>query len=92
MTHPMPNTSSTGSSGCSQVDRFGKHFENCRNREGHVKAFVFFPTKMLSKITVALSEIFEAIATHTDAALKRNANDRNVLLFYQNHRQSLREC
>ena len=38
MTHPMPNTSSTASSGCSQVDRFIKHFEKCRNREGHVKA------------------------------------------------------
>jgi len=37
----MPNTSSTGSSGCSQVDRFTKHFEKCRNREGHVKASVF---------------------------------------------------
>jgi len=41
MTHSMPNTSSTGSSGCSPVDRFSKHFEKCRNREGHVKASVF---------------------------------------------------
>jgi len=41
MTHPMPNTSSTGSSGCSQLDRFRKNFEKCRNREGHVKASVF---------------------------------------------------
>jgi len=32
-THPMPDTSSTGSSGCSQVDRFSNHFEKCRNFE-----------------------------------------------------------
>jgi len=30
MTHPMPNTSSAGSSGCSHVDRFGSHFKQCR--------------------------------------------------------------
>jgi len=45
MTHPMPNTSSSGSSGCSQVDRFSKRFEKCRNREDHVKASVFFPNR-----------------------------------------------
>jgi len=44
MTQPMPNTSSTGSSGCSQVDKFSEHFEKCCNREGHVKASVFPPT------------------------------------------------
>ena len=41
--HASPNTSSTGNSGCSQGDRFSKHFEKCRNREGHVKASVFPP-------------------------------------------------
>jgi len=31
------------SSGCSHDDRFGKHFRNCRNREGHEKASVLLP-------------------------------------------------
>jgi len=48
MTHPMPNTSSMGRSGCSQVDRFSKHFEKYRNREGHVKASVFLPTWLVT--------------------------------------------
>jgi len=49
MTHPMLNISSTGSSGCSQVDRFSKHFEKCRDRESHVKASVFLPNIYLLK-------------------------------------------
>jgi len=48
MTHPVPNTSSMGSSDCSQVDRFSKHFEKCRHREGHVKASVcLLPTDVV---------------------------------------------
>jgi len=55
MTHPMPNTSSMGSSGCSQVDRFSKHFEKCRNREGHMKASVFLPRDEDDALRMALS-------------------------------------
>jgi len=43
----MLNTSSNGSSGCSGVDRFSKHFEKCCNREGHVKASVFIPLAIM---------------------------------------------
>jgi len=32
-----------GSSGCSRGDRFGKHFQKCRNGEGHVKAPILLP-------------------------------------------------
>jgi len=48
MTHPMPNTSSTGNSGCSQVNRFSEHFEKCRNWEGNVKPSVFLLTQQWS--------------------------------------------
>jgi len=63
----VPNTSSTGSSGCSQVDRFSKHFEKCRNREGHVKASVFLPGVLTlvscSIVAVNLQVFFSLIET-----------------------------
>jgi len=43
MTHPTPNTFSMGRSGRSHDDRSGRHFNKCRNREGHGKASVLLP-------------------------------------------------
>jgi len=47
LTHPTLNTSCANSSGCSHVDKFGKHFRKCHYREGHVKAlFIRWPWGM----------------------------------------------
>ena len=43
LTHSTLNASRASSSGCSLGDRFSEHFKKCRNREGHVKAYVFLP-------------------------------------------------
>jgi len=59
----MPNTSSTGSSGCSQVDRFSKHFEKCRNREGHLKASVFLLVYI--KICLWLCFVDQTLFSHS---------------------------
>jgi len=42
-THLTLNTSSTVSSGCSRSDRFSKHFNECRNGQGQVKASAILP-------------------------------------------------
>ena len=81
MTYPVLSTSSTRSSGCSEVDRFSKHFEKCCNREGHVKASVLLP--ILDRLIYARAEpIIDPLLPQQQAGFRhgRSAIDQVTLL------------